>query len=375
MAGIYIHIPFCKQACHYCDFHFSTNMRPKREMLAAIQQELSLQKDYLAPYEVSSIYLGGGTPSLLEVEEIAALLNHIQQTFICKEILEVTLEANPDDIYLEKLLALRTIGINRLSIGIQTFHNNLLQYLNRAHNTTKATQSLEIALQSGFNNFNLDLIYAIPGQTEEMLKKDLLTALQFKPTHISAYCLTIEQKTVFGRWLETGKIRIVEDEIAAKHFHLLVDTLTDNRYKHYEISNFSLPEHHAQHNTNYWKRGSYLGVGPGAHSYNGTSRQYNIANNMRYIQSIQEGVIPSTIEILQPQDHINEYIMTSLRTQWGCDMALLRNNYQYDLQVNHPSYLEQLTSRQLAYVQEDTLILTIDGKLLADKIAADLFIA
>ncbi|ACE05777.1 hypothetical protein Aasi_0352 [Candidatus Amoebophilus asiaticus 5a2] len=375
MAGIYIHIPFCKQACHYCDFHFSTNMRQKSEMLAAIQQELILQKDYLNQVEINSIYLGGGTPSLLEVEEIAALLIDIRQIFRCKEGLEITLEANPDDIDLKKLLALLKIGINRLSIGIQTFHNNLLQYLNRAHDTTKATQSLEIALQAGFNNFNLDLIYAIPGQTKEMLKRDLLTALQFKPTHISAYCLTIEQKTVFGRWLETGKIEVVQDEIAAKHFHLLVDTLTDNGYNHYEVSNFGLPEYHAQHNTNYWKRGSYLGVGPGAHSYNGTSRQYNIANNTRYIQSIQAGIIPSTIEILQPQDHINEYIMTSLRTQWGCDMALLRNNYQYDLQATHPSYLELLINRQLAYIQENVLILTVDGKLIADKIAADLFIA
>ncbi|MHB9147799.1 MAG: radical SAM family heme chaperone HemW [Candidatus Amoebophilus sp.] len=375
MAGIYIHIPFCKQACHYCDFHFSTNMRQKSEMLAAIQQELSLQKDYLNQAEINSIYLGGGTPSLLEAEEIAALLIDIRQIFTCKEGLEITLEANPDDIDLKKLLALRTIGINRLSIGIQTFHNNLLQYLNRAHDSTKATQSLEIALQAGFNNFNLDLIYAIPDQTEEMLRRDLLTALQFKPTHISAYCLTIEQKTVFGHWLKTGKIKAVDEEIAAKHFHLLVNTLTGSNYKHYEVSNFSLPHYHAQHNTNYWKRGSYLGVGPGAHSYNGTSRQYNIANNTHYIQSVQAGVVPSTIEILRPQDHINEYIMTSLRTEWGCDIALLKNNYQYDLRAKHLPYLEQLINRQLAYIKGNILVLTTEGKLLADKISVDLFVA
>lgn len=375
MTGIYIHIPFCKQACHYCDFHFSTNIRLKGEMLTAIQQELSIQKDYLEQSEISSIYLGGGTPSLLEVEEIAALLRHIQHTFICGKTLEITLEANPDDIYLEKLLALREIGVNRLSIGIQTFHNNLLQYLNRAHDATKAIQSLEATIEAGFENFSLDLIYAIPGQSEEMLRRDLSTALQFRPTHISAYCLTIEQKTTLGRWLETGKIKAVDEEIAAKHFHLLVNTLTDSHYKHYEVSNFSLPHYHAQHNTNYWKRGSYLGVGPSAHSYNGSSRQYNIANNTRYIQSIQAGIVPSTIEILQPHDHINEYIMTSLRTEWGCDIALLKNNYQYDLRAKHLPYLEQLINRQLAYIKGNILVLTTEGKLLADKIAVDLFVA
>jgi oxygen-independent coproporphyrinogen-3 oxidase len=343
-------------------------------MLAAIQQEISIQKGYLEPHEVSSIYLGGGTPSLLEAGEIAALLGHIRHTFRCEKTLEVTLEANPDDIYLEKLLGLHTAGVNRLSIGIQTFQNDLLQYLNRAHNATKAIQSLEIAAQAGFDNFNLDLIYAIPGQSEEMLKKDLSRVLQFKPPHISAYCLTIEKKTVFGRWLETGKIKAIDEETAAQYFHLLADTLTDNGYNHYEISNFSLPHYQAQHNTNYWKKGTYLGVGPGAHSYNGSSRQYNIANNTRYIQSIQACTIPSTIEILQPQDHINEYIMTSLRTQWGCDMGLLKSNYQYDLQKKHHLYLRQLISRQLAYIEADILILTKCGKLLADKIAADLFI-
>jgi oxygen-independent coproporphyrinogen-3 oxidase len=344
-------------------------------MLAAIRKELSFQKDYLNLSEVSSIYLGGGTPSLLTVEEIAALLNHVQEVFTCQKGLEVTLEANPDDIDLGKLLALRAIGVNRLSIGIQTFNNDLLRYLNRAHDATRAIQSLEIASQAGFENFNLDLIYAIPGQSEEMLKEDLLTALQFRPTHISAYCLTIEQKTVFGRWLETGKIKVVEDEIAAKHFHLLVSTLTESDYNHYEVSNFSLPHYHAQHNTNYWKRGSYLGVGPGAHSYNGVSRQYNIANNTRYIQSIQAGVIPSTIEVLQSKDHINEYIMTSLRTQWGCDMTLLETSYQYDLQIKHLPYLEQLINQQLAYIKGNILVLTTTGKLLADKIAVDLFVA
>ena len=374
MAGIYVHIPFCKQACHYCDFHFSTNLRLKSNMLEAIQKELVLQQGYLGKEKVASIYLGGGTPSLLEVEEIAVLIKQIKQIFSCNEPLEVTLEANPDDIDLVKLVGLRDIGINRISIGIQSFQDSLLKYLNRAHDAAKALASLELILKAGFKNFNLDLIYAIPGETEAMLSNDLALATQFQPSHISAYCLTIEPNTAFGRWLETGKIKAVEDETAAKHFNLLVTTLLSSGYDHYEISNFSLPGYQAQHNTNYWKRGIYLGIGPGAHSYNGITRQHNIANNQLYVQSIEKSRIPSTVELLESRDHINEYIMTSLRTKWGCNMIFLKTNYQYDLKIQHPDYLEQLIFRQLAYIDEEKLLLTTAGKLLADKIAADLFV-
>lgn len=343
-------------------------------MLEAIHQELTLQQSYLQGEKIESIYLGGGTPSLLEVEEIAAILASIQQLFPCEEVIEVTLEANPDDLNLEKLLALRAIGINRLSIGIQTFNEDLLRYLNRAHDTAKAVTSLEMIAQAGFDNFNLDLIYAIAGQSEQMLKKDLALATQFHPTHISAYCLTIEPNTAFGRWLEKGKIQTVDEEVAAQHFHWVADTLATQGYEQYEISNFSLPGYQAQHNTNYWKRGNYLGIGPGAHSYNGMSRQHNIAHNQQYITYIQSGTIPSTIELLQSQDHVNEYIMTSLRTKWGCNLDYLQENYKYDLSGQHFNYIEQLISRQLAYIQQDVLCLTQQGKLLADKIAADLFV-
>ena len=343
-------------------------------MLGAIHKELSLQQTYLGVAKVTSIYLGGGTPSLLEVAEIGALVKQVQQIFPCDERLEITLEANPDDIHLEKLVALREVGINRISIGIQTFQDELLIYLNRTHNAAKALASLEMIVKAGFQNFNLDLIYAIPGQTEELLQKDLAMAMQFQPTHLSAYCLTIEPRTAFGQWLETGKIKAVEEEIAAKHFDLLVATLLAKGYDHYEVSNFSLPDYEAQHNTNYWKRGTYLGVGPGAHSYNGITRQHNLANNPLYIQSIEKSLIPSTVEVLEPRDHINEYIMTSLRTKWGCDMAFLKTNYQHDLKRKHPDYVEQLLARQLAYIAEEKLILTTAGKLLADQIAANFFV-
>ena len=374
MAGIYIHIPFCKQACHYCNFHFSTNLRLKSQMLIAIEQELYLQKNYLDGLKIHSIYLGGGTPSLLEAEEINLLLIHIKQNFLCEDMLEITLEANPDDVNLNKLLLLKDIGVNRLSIGIQSFQDNLLRYLNRSHSAAKSINSLEIALKAGFNNFNLDLIYAIPGQSDKMWQEDLEIAIKFLPTHISAYCLTIESNTVFGRWAANRQLKIVEDEIAIKHFDLLISKLNSKHYDHYEISNFSLPGYNAVHNTNYWKRGSYLGLGPGAHSYNGTSRQHNITNNPIYIQNIQNGIIPATIEQLQWKNHINEYIMTSLRTKWGCDMRLLKEHYAYDLMVENTIYIERLVARKLACINEKIIQLTIAGKMLADKIASDLFI-
>ena len=374
MAGIYIHIPFCKQACYYCDFHFSTSLWLRAPLLRAIKQELSMQQHYLGQAQVASIYLGGGTPSLLAAHEVAALLTHITRHFSIAEPAEVTLEANPDDLTLAKLQALRTAGINRLSLGVQSFQDVLLRYLHRIHDGAKAIASVELALQAGFENISIDLLYAIPGQTEALWKQDLAVAMQLLPPHITAYCLTIAPNTVFGRWQQQGKLQPVVDETAARYFEILVDVLTAHHYEVYEVTSFSQPLYHAQHNMNYWKQGSYLGVGPGAHAYNGKTRQYNVAHNQRYIQSIQQGIIPSTTEILQRRDHINEYIMMRLRTQWGCDMAWLQNHYQYDLQHAKGAYLSQLLHQQLAYIQADTLRLTTAGQLLADTIALDLFI-
>lgn len=375
MSGIYIHIPFCKQACHYCDFHFSTSTKLKTPMLDAIAKELYLQQGYLGHNTITSIYLGGGTPSLLTIQEIANLLEQIKKLFAISDQAEITLEANPDDIYLDKLVALKSLGINRLSIGIQSFQDNLLKFLNRVHDSKKALSSIELAIQAGFQQFNMDLIYGIPGQTNAMWEQDLALVTQLGIAHISAYCLTIEQDTVFGRWQQQGKLLAVEEETAANQFEILVATLQAHQYEHYEISNFCLPGQYAQHNTNYWKKGHYLGIGPGAHSYNGISRQYNIANNSRYIHSIQQGIIPNTVEILQKRDHINEYILTSLRTQWGCNMGWLQSKYHYNLQQEKRTYLEGLVKRGLACLQGDTLVLTTQGKLLADKIALDLFVA
>ncbi|MEM7383250.1 MAG: radical SAM family heme chaperone HemW [Bacteroidota bacterium] len=374
MAGIYIHIPFCKQACYYCDFHFSTNLQLRDPLLQAIKQELSIQRHYLGQAQVASIYLGGGTPSLLASHEVAALLTQITRYFPLAEPVEVTLEANPDDLTLEKLQALRTAGINRLSLGVQSFQDVLLRYLHRIHDGAQAIASVELALQAGFENISIDLIYAIPGQTESLWRQDLAIATQLLPPHIAAYCLTIAPNTVFGRWQQKGRLQPVADEVAAQHFQILVDVLTAYHYEAYEVTSFYQPLCHAQHNMNYWKQGSYLGVGPGAHAYNGVARQYNVAHNQRYIQSIQQGIIPSTTRVLKRKDHINEYIMTRLRTQWGCDLAWLKSHYQYDLQQAKGTYLSQLLRQRLACIQADTLWLTTAGKLLADRVALDLFI-
>lgn len=372
MAGIYIHIPFCKQACHYCDFHFSTNARLQEPMLQAIAKELWIRKAYMGTAWVKSIYLGGGTPSLLTPTALEKLLTPINQNFSLSNTLEITLEANPDDITLAKLRSWRALGINRLSIGIQSFEDSVLRHLNRVHDSKKAITSVEMARKANFDNLSIDLMYAIPGIKQEMWEANLAKAMQLQPEHIAAYCLTIEKNTAFGRWHQIGQLKAVQEEVAARQFEVLVAVLTTHHYEHYEVSNFSQPGHYAQHNTNYWKQGPYLGVGPSAHSYDGETRQYNIAHNQRYIDSLQRNEVPCTVEVLTKKDHINEYMMTSLRTQWGCDMAWLKDQYGYALA--HNPYLKQLVDRRLAIISGTKLTLTTQGRLLADQIAADLFV-
>ncbi len=372
MAGIYIHIPFCKQACHYCDFHFSTNTRLQEPMLQAISKELGMRKAYLGTAQVKSIYLGGGTPSLLAPEALEALLTLIDQNFYLSHVIEVTLEANPDDITLTRLRSWKNLGINRLSIGIQSFEDSVLRHLNRVHDSKKAITSVEVARKAGFDNLSIDLMYAIPGIKQEMWEASLAKAIQLQPEHIAAYCLTIEKNTAFGRWYQIGRLKAVQEAVAVRQFEVLVAVLTTHHYEHYEVSNFSQSGHYAQHNTNYWKQGQYLGVGPSAHSYNGKTRQYNVAHNQRYVASLQRNEIPCTVEVLTRKDHINEYVMTSLRTQWGCDMAWLKDQYGYTLE--HSIYIKQLVDRQLAVRNGSKLMLTTQGKLLADQIAIDLFV-
>ncbi len=374
MAGIYIHIPFCKQACHYCDFHFSTNLGHRQEMVAALASELALRKNYLRGESVSTIYLGGGTPSLLESQHLKLLLDTVRSEFQVVIGAEVTLEANPDDLSRERLDALMAVGINRLSIGVQSFHDHVLQFMNRAHNAAEAIQSIDEARKAGFKNISLDLIYAVPGQSTAQWKECLFKAIDLAPQHISAYSLTIEKNTVFGRQQSLGKLKPAEDEIAAQEFEVMVEILTAAGYDHYEISNFAHPGYHSRHNTSYWKQIPYLGIGPSAHSYDGDARQFNARNNALYVKGLHNGTIPFEKEVLSRENKINEYIVTTLRTTWGCDLQKLAKDFEFDLYNESKNYIDSLVARKLTTLEGGILRLTQEGRLLADKIAGDLFL-
>ena len=374
MAGIYIHIPFCKQACHYCDFHFSTNTAIRRQLVHAMAEEVALQQDYLDNEKIQTIYFGGGTPSILNKEELEIILKPIDDHFVVHPEAEITLEANPDDLTLDKLTSYQSLGINRLSIGIQSFQDDVLKFLNRAHSASEAIQSFNLARAAGFENISIDLIYAIPTQTDEEWINNIRKAIELNPSHISAYSLTIEQKTAFGKWMALGKLKPVEDSIAARQLEILVAELEASGYEHYEISNFSKPGLHSKHNSSYWKQEKYLGIGPSAHSYNKISRQYNVSNNQQYVQYLERREIPFEIEILSDEDHINEYLLTTLRTNWGSDLERLKNEYHYDIKVTHESYLSNLLEKKLVCIENNFLKLTKTGRLVADKITSDLFL-
>lgn len=374
MAGIYLHIPFCRQACFYCDFHFSTNLKPKQALLEALHKEASLQQHYLQDETVETIYFGGGTPSLLKAAEIADLLAHLGKLFKVAPLAEITLEANPDDLTEEKLLSLRQAGINRLSIGIQTFAEPVLQGLNRAHNAEQARACVPLARAAGFNNISIDLMYGLPGQTHELWRQDLDLALALRPEHLSAYCLTIEPRTAFGKWTAKGQLKPPGEEVGEAHYLILTEALLQAGYEHYEVSNFCLPGYQSRHNTAYWLQKPYLGLGPGAHSYNLQSRQYNIRNNALYIKKLQQGEMPNDFETLSRQDHINEYLMTGLRTSWGIDLQYLQKQWEHNLLQEHQRYLEEMQEKKQARIEDDRLILTEEGRLLADEITARLFV-
>ena len=374
MAGLYIHIPFCKQACYYCDFFFSTRQEQRTELVRAISSEIALQKNYLNGESLETIYVGGGTPSILLDEELDQILNAVHANFSIAESPEITLEGNPDDLTKEKLDYLFKAGVNRLSVGIQTFDNEILKSLNRAHDNLMARGCIDDAKNAGFKNISIDLIYAIPGRSDADWEKDVNDAIALSPQHISSYSLTIEEKTVFGKWTKQGKMKPVDDDVAARQLSLLIDILERANYEQYEVSNFSRPGFQSRHNSNYWKNRIYLGVGPSAHSYNGESRQYNLSNNSMYLRSIQQDKVPSTVEVLSREDKINEYLLTSLRTSWGADLEILREQFSWDIINKNWDYIQSLQNKDLIVIEDNILRLTRQGRFLADKIASDLFV-
>jgi len=343
MAGIYIHIPFCKQACHYCNFHFSTSLRHRYDMVEAICKEISLQKDFLVDKELTSIYFGGGTPSLLKSDEIIKILDSLCQYYTWKDDIEITLEANPDDITSSKITALRNSGINRLSVGIQSFIDRELEICNRAHNANESLNAVKICKDAGINNLSIDLIYGMPQSTQETWQYNIDIALELDVDHISCYALTIESKTALDYLVKNGTIKPLEEIVVSRQYLQLIKYLTSNGYEHYEISNFAKPKKYAVHNTNYWKSVPYLGIGPSAHSYQPTFRQWNISNNSKYLDSIAKGIVPFEKEQTAYADQYNEYVMTRLRTMWGIDIADLEerfNDQLYNVQREIAEYIE-----------------------------------
>ncbi|NIJ54886.1 radical SAM family heme chaperone HemW [Dyadobacter arcticus] len=371
---LYIHIPFCRQACHYCDFHFSTNISTKKAMVDAIAREIELRKSYLPDQSFETIYFGGGTPSILDKAELEFLIGIVYQHFHVASDAEITLEANPDDLDSAKLSQLFEAGINRLSIGIQSFNDQHLQFLNRIHSANEAESCVCTAQQIGIKNISIDLIYAIPAQNHTILQTDLQKAFALNVAHISAYCLTIEPQTAFGSWVRKKKLRPIDEEFAAQQFEILVETLAENGYEQYEISNFARHEQYSKHNSSYWKQRPYLGVGPSAHSYNGISREYNVSNNVKYIDAIRQNLIPATHEILSAADQTNEYLLTGLRTKWGVNKDKLEELSGGIFNTAHQKDLEKMACLNWIREDSDSLFLTSAGKLFADRIASDLFI-
>lgn len=372
MSGIYIHIPFCKQACHYCDFHFSTQMKKKDAMVDALVMEIELRKNELGDEVVETIYFGGGTPSVLELRELERLIQAVYDHYKVMDDPEITLEANPDDLSSDRIIQLSKSPVNRLSIGIQSFFEEDLKLMNRAHNAQEAENCIEEAVKH-FDNITIDLIYGIPGMDHDRWKANIQKALDFGLPHISSYALTVEPKTALEKLIQKGTVPHVDDGQAQEQFHILVDVLEEQGFVNYEISNFGKPGYFSKNNTAYWQGKKYMGIGPSAHSYDGHSRTWNIRNNSIYIKQIQEGILPSEKETLTVTDRYNEYVMTGLRTIWGVSKEKIAKEFG----LNYANYLEQQSKKfieQQLLVWEDALLRTTkQGKFLADGIAADLF--
>ncbi|MET6991245.1 radical SAM family heme chaperone HemW [Sediminicola arcticus] len=373
MSGIYIHIPFCKQACHYCDFHFSTNMGKKEVMIKALQKELELRKDEFEGETVGTIYFGGGTPSVLNTSEINAILQTVYNNYKVGKDPEITLEANPDDLTSLKIKELAASPINRLSIGVQSFFEADLKMMNRAHNAAEAEECIR-EVSNFFDNISIDLIYGIPEMSNERWLQNIEKALSFQIPHISSYALTVEPKTALKKFIEQGVVPPVNDELAQEHFTILTTTLANAGFDNYEISNFGKPGFYSKNNTAYWQGKKYIGIGPSAHSYDGQRRGWNKANNTKYIKLIEAGVLPMEVEVLSTTDKYNEYVMTGLRTIWGVSLSRIKTEYGETYHNYILQQAEKHIQEQLLFLDQDILLVSKKGKFLSDGIASDLFL-
>ncbi|MGB0980751.1 MAG: radical SAM family heme chaperone HemW [Winogradskyella sp.] len=373
MSGIYIHIPFCKQACYYCDFHFSTSLKKKDDLINALIKELELRNTEFKNTTVETIYFGGGTPSLLTNTELQSIINSVYKNYEVSDNPEITLEANPDDLSKDRIITLSKSPINRLSIGIQSFFETDLKLMNRAHNANEAKACLEEATKH-FNNISLDLIYGIPGASNAQWLQNIEMALSYNIPHISSYALTVEPKTALAAFIKKGIINNVDDTQAHEQFHLLKDKLEDQGFIHYELSNFGKDGFFSKNNSAYWQGKSYLGIGPSAHSFNGKQRGWNVRNNSKYIEAIEQNKLPIEIETLTLTDQYNEYIMTGLRTIWGVSITKVETDFGTVFKDYLIEHTKVLINQHLLYIDNEHIRVTKKGQFLSDGIASKLFI-
>lgn len=373
MAGIYFHFPFCRQACHYCNFHFSTQLKHQQTILKAFEKEISLRNDEI-PQRLESIYFGGGSPSLLSPRAIENLLNIVMRDSLHNDKIEITIEVNPDDVSDAYLNQLKSIGVNRISIGIQSFFDHELRMMNRIHSAAQAINAIERTAHY-FDNFSIDLIYGVPGSNLTTWKNNLNRALSFDPPHLSSYALTVEPKTVLAHQVKTKQLDLLDEEWVKSQYDWMVDRMEEAGLENYEFSNYSKPGFQSINNSNYWEGKAYIGIGPAAHSFDGyRKRSWNIANNQKYMKSLEQGILPSQHENLKEHEAFNEYIMTGLRTAKGVSLEKVHQSFG-----NHyVTYLEQQVENHLIsqrlYWDGDALKVSKGAKFLSDGIASDLFI-
>ena len=376
MSGIYIHIPFCKKACFYCDFHFSVSFKIKEKIITAICQELIIRKDFFDPKEtISSIYFGGGTPSVLSIKEIDEILGAVYSHYNVEKNAEITFECNPDDLTQDYLRELKFVGINRLSIGVQSFNDEYLKWMNRSHDASQSKKSIEYGAEAGFNNITLDLIYGLPQLSNKEWSANLNEALSLPINHLSAYSLTMEENTPYIKLVNQGKYKKPSDDISSSHYQILVQQTTDLGWEHYEVSSFCKPGNYSKHNSSYWSGNKYIGVGPSAHSYDGNSRYWNVSDNKSYLECISTKKRYFESEELTVSNRVNEYLLTGLRTKWGVDLELLSNKYDYNVMSLFEKNIKYWISLNWLEMKDSNMKLTNKGMLFADHISSTLFLS
>ncbi|MFY8021337.1 MAG: radical SAM family heme chaperone HemW [Bacteroidia bacterium] len=375
MAGIYIHIPFCKQACFYCNFHFSTSLQYTNEFVDSLLKEIDLKSPELNKESFKTLYFGGGTPSILNSHQFEKIVLQLSNHIDLKNIEEFTIEVNPDDMNEDKLKFWKEIGVNRLSIGTQSFRDEDLQLMNRAHSAQEAYQSIQLAQSIGFHNISIDLIYGIPGLSKESWLDNLNKAIKLQIPHISSYCLTVEEKTALAHLIKESKLNEPDEELASEQFIMMIEHLQNHQIEQYEISNFAKAGYESKHNSSYWSGEKYIGLGPGAHSFDGNNRTWNISNNQAYFKALKQGELPQETELLSLENRYNEFIMTSLRTREGIEKEKMRTLFNNQFLHQFHQGIEKWLSMGKLIETETHYLLSKEARFFADGIASDLFVS